>query len=352
MADINAFAYDMEWWCRYGNLGYDQGNRWDLREGGETDCSALVIGVLKYRGFDVGGATYTGNMARELTAHGWVMLDPGVDKQRGDILLHHANHVAVYIGDGKLAQASIDERGEIAGGQSGDQADETNVRSYYDYPWDCVLRYTGGDTESVSTYGGGSEYNPNGYGEDYVRNVQAMLIQQGYDLGADGADGILGAKTFEAIKRFQADHGGLEVDGIPGPQTKAALEGYSTTPTAVVYPELEVDGYWGSKTTEMLQGVIGATMGDNGIITSQAESNRGILAGCTSGWEFVADDAAQGSYVIGMMQNRLGVNDDGIVGPVTINALSEWYGLGGDGKLDAPSNTVMAMQRALQRGEF
>ena len=50
MPDIDAFAYDMQWWCQYGDLGYDQWNRWDLRVGGETDCSALVIGVLKARG--------------------------------------------------------------------------------------------------------------------------------------------------------------------------------------------------------------------------------------------------------------------------------------------------------------
>lgn len=32
----------------------------------------------------------------------------------------------------------------------------------------------------------------------------------------------------------------------------------------LVYPELEVDGFWGTCTTEMLQGVLGAMMGDNG----------------------------------------------------------------------------------------
>ena len=81
-------------------------------------------------------------------------------------------------------------------------------------------------------------------------------------------------------------------------------------------------------------------------------SNQGILPGCTSGWEFVDDGSAVGSYVIGMMQNRLGVYDDGIMGPQTINALSEWYGIEGDGVLDGPSLTIMAMQRKLQTGEF
>lgn len=346
MPSIEEFAKAMEWWCRYGDLGYDQANRWDLRVGGETDCSALIIGVLDKLGFDTGNATYTGNMAANLTAHGWEMLDPGVDKQRGDILLSHANHVACYLGDGLVAQASIDERGDIAGGQSGDQTDETNVHPYYDYPWDCVLRYAGGDTNAVSTYGGGGVYNPNQYDKSYVRNVQNLLLAKGYNLGADGADGVLGEITFNAIKTFQADHGGLAVDGIPGPQTVAALKGGSVTPQPAVQPS--VDGYWGEETTRMLQGVLGTAV--DGVVSSQAAGNRGYLAGCTSGWEFVADAWAEGSQLIAAMQAALGVEADGIMGPATVNALSARYGLEGDGHLDAPSATIEAMQRKLLNG--
>ena len=346
MPDIDAVAYDMTWWCQYGDLGYDQYNRWDLRVGGETDCSALIIGVLKARGFDVGGATYTGNMARELTQRGWVMLDPDTDLERGDILLSHANHVAMYIGGGLLAQASIDERGEIAGGQSGDQANETNVKPYYDYPWDCILRYTGSDTGGQSTYGHGSGYNANGYGEDYVREVQTLLLARGYDLGEDGADGILGENTYNAIKAFQEANGGLEIDGIPGPQTLAALRGASIVPTAAHQPA--VDGYWGDATTRLLQGVLGTTV--DGVVSSQAAVNRDSLPGCTTGWEFVPTEVAEGSLLIEAMQAALGVEADGLMGPDTANALAARYGLEGDGCLDAPSPTVEEMQRELLNG--
>lgn len=347
MPSVEEFAKAMEWWCRYGDLGYDQANRWDLRVGGETDCSALIIGVLDKLGFDTGNATYTGNMAANLTAHGWEMLDPGVDKQRGDILLSHANHVACYLGDGLVAQASIDERGDIAGGQSGDQADETNVHLYYDYPWDCVLRYyVGGDANVVSTYGGGSVYNPNNYGDDYVRQVQDLLLAKGYNLGADGADGVLGEITFNAIKTFQADHGGLAVDGIPGPQTVAALKGGSVTPQPVRQPS--VDGYWGEETTRVLQGILGTTV--DGAVSSQAAPNRPYLPGCTGGWEFVAASEAEGSQLIAAMQAALGVEADGIMGPATVNALSARYGLEGDGHLDAPAATIRAMQERLLNG--
>lgn len=115
---------------------------------------------------------------------------------------------------------------------------------------------------------------------------------------------------------------------------------------------MEVNGYWDSATTRMLQGVLGAVMDDGGRVVSQPESNRVFLEGCTSGWEFVDDGEARGSYVIGVMQNRLGVFDDGIVGPETIGALEQWYGTDGGGGIASPSTTVEAMQRALQRGEF
>lgn len=343
MPDIDAVAYDMEWWCTVGNLGYDQYNRWDLRVGGETDCSAFIISVLKARGFDVGGATYTGNMARELTQRGWVMLDPDVELERGDILLNHANHVAMYIGRGLLAQASIDERGEIAGGASGDQADETNIRAYYDYPWDCVLRYTGGYTLGTDWEGSGSRWNPNGYDENYVRGIQQKLVEAGYDIGPDGADGVLGENTFNAIKQYQEDHGGLQADGIPGPQTRAALHGEIVIPQAAHKPG--VDGYWGEQTTRMLQAYLGTPT--DGVISSQAAVMRDDLPGCTSGWEFVPDMDAEGSLAIHALQDRLGVESDGLVGPNTVNALSALYGLEGDGRLDAPSMTISAMQQHL-----
>jgi peptidoglycan hydrolase-like protein with peptidoglycan-binding domain len=57
-------------------------------------------------------------------------------------------------------------------------------------------------------------------GED-VRALQLDLNALGYACGT--ADGIFGPKTSAAVVAFQRDHG-LEVDGIVGKQTRAALE--------------------------------------------------------------------------------------------------------------------------------
>lgn len=62
--------------------------------------------------------------------------------KRGDILLNEKHHTAIYVGDDNIVHASLNEKGGIYGGQSGDQTGkEICVRSYYDRPWDLVLRY-------------------------------------------------------------------------------------------------------------------------------------------------------------------------------------------------------------------
>lgn len=134
----------MRYWCQTANMGYSQTDRWHFDPaGGNCDCSSLVIHCLQEAGFDTGSAGYTGDLSRNLTSRGWTRLPADGHPMAGDILLNDADHVAVYLGDGLLAQASISETGGITG-TAGDQTNgETNVSPYYDYPWDCYLRYEG-----------------------------------------------------------------------------------------------------------------------------------------------------------------------------------------------------------------
>jgi hypothetical protein len=91
-------------------------------------------------------------MSAALTARGWVRVANNGNPQAGDILLNDANHVAVYLGGGQLAQASYDEHRRASGGASGDQTGrETNVSPYYNYPWNCYLRYTGPQDNNTNT---------------------------------------------------------------------------------------------------------------------------------------------------------------------------------------------------------
>lgn len=222
---VKKFVDRMIYWCTEGNLGYDQSQRWNLFVGGEVDCSSLVIGAAREAGFATGSATYTGNMSTAFTANGWSRIANNGSPKYGDILLNDTHHVAVYIGNGQLAQASIDERGRASGGQTGDQANETNVKAYYNYPWTCYLRYTG---DQSTTYTSPTDYNPNRYSEAYVKTIQTLLKNAGYDIGSSGVDGILGADTFNAVKAFQKANG-LDVDGIPGPNTISKLQGAASS---------------------------------------------------------------------------------------------------------------------------
>lgn len=58
----------------------------------------------------------------------------------------------MYCGSGKEVEASINEKGTATGGKPGDQTGkEFLIRSYRNYPWDCILRYKEAGTSSGST---------------------------------------------------------------------------------------------------------------------------------------------------------------------------------------------------------
>ena len=127
--------------------GYDQVDRWGYPN---FDCSGLVITALEQAGIPAKtcGATYTGNMYNSLIKAGMkdvtalVNLKTCEGMKRGDVLLNREHHTAFYLGNKQVVHASINEKGGIVGGKSGDQTGkEICIRSYYNYPWTDVLRY-------------------------------------------------------------------------------------------------------------------------------------------------------------------------------------------------------------------
>lgn len=152
--------------------GYSQTNRYgtgtyetvDLGDGetatianGDRDCSSGVITALEAVGVDCHGASYTGNMKSCLLKTGlftWHAQGDGYSAKRGDIYLNEVHHTAVCTNDNPdtLAQFSISEKGTISG-QTGDQTGrESNIRAYYNYPWDGKLVWKDNDgSANIST---------------------------------------------------------------------------------------------------------------------------------------------------------------------------------------------------------
>lgn len=131
--------------------GYDKDFRWGQR--GDYDCSAATITAWEKAGVPVksAGAVNTSNIYEVFTDNGFkdvtakVNLNSGKGLKRGDVLLRKGRHVAMYCGAGKEVEASINEMGTGRGGKPGDQTGrEFLIRSYRNYPWSHVLRYSEG----------------------------------------------------------------------------------------------------------------------------------------------------------------------------------------------------------------
>ena len=129
--------------------GYDQTHR----DGPDYDCSSLICWAYYNAGLNTrpGYTPATFTMYEVFLAAGFQDVTGQVDRAagsgivRGDVLLNVQNHTAMSIGNGQVVQASINELGGVTGGQTGDQTGrEIWTRSYYNYPWDYVLRYPGG----------------------------------------------------------------------------------------------------------------------------------------------------------------------------------------------------------------
>lgn len=79
-----------------------------------------------------------------------------------------------------------------------------------------------------------------------VRDLQLELIDLGYSLGPAGADGDFGNATHTAIQSFQSSRGLTPVDGVPGPETRAAMDmALGQAPPPLWLSHLAVaDGEW------------------------------------------------------------------------------------------------------------
>lgn len=190
---------------------------------------------------------------------------------------------------------------------------------------------------------------------DPVKDWQDFLVDQGYKLGDAGVDGYFGADTEEPTKAFQEKHG-LIPDGLAGDKTIVKAEAlglkWKRKPKkSAPKPQagkLTVDGKWGKSTTREVQKLLGTPV--DGEVSFQPVAYKAQNPGLLSGWSWTKNPRS--SNVIEALQRKLGVTDDGRIGPNTIKALQRKLGTGIDGKVSNPSPMVKELQRNLNAGKL
>ena len=201
--------------------------------GGDRDCSSAVITALRAVGVNTFGASYTGNMREQLLKtglFGWRKM--GIKSaQRGDIYLNEKCHTAVCIspygsarGD-LLAQFSISEKGTIIGAKGDQNGRESNIKSYYSYPWDGTLYWLvdgktlGGSNTEVADNTVPSLGDTRYFGPKMAKELQRQL--------GTTADGVISGQ-WPANERYlwACDRGVIEyVKGGAGSDAVRALQG-------------------------------------------------------------------------------------------------------------------------------
>jgi len=213
-------AQNMQAACDNPNIGYDQWQRHTLyaiakavgfvlskvNAKCETDCSALIRTILAGVGINVPEDFRTGNMPSYLLKSGMFVELTGDKYQkqsaylrRGDILVTSTSgHTVMVLSDGSKAEKNVPPAQTTSG--------------------------------TAKTYALGDRLLKKGCDGSDVKQLQEKLNAAGYDCGK--ADGDFGKKTEAAVKSFQSNNG-LDVDGVVGPKTLAALNAVLATPRTV-----------------------------------------------------------------------------------------------------------------------
>lgn len=137
--------------------------------------------------------------------------------------------------------------------------------------------------------------------------------------------------------------------GAIGVPAAGVLAFGSTLVTATSANAISTDGWWGSETSAGFQRFMNAVMNAgltvDGVISSQPSYMAPSCPGIVGGWEWLpSKEAGGGSPTIVYMNEWLRHSNGAWIEPQTIKRLQAHYGVSQDGRLDAPSQTIMALQ--------
>lgn len=205
----------------------------------------------------------------------------------------------------------------------------------------------------------------NGHGSYYSKcnNTNSVSIEMCDQLNKDASDAQIAAvKELIAYIKTQCPnivgiirHYDVTTKSCPArylnsskwEKLKAAVTGGAYTPTSTdtATEILAVDGYVGDKTVRKWQQVMGTPQ--DGEISGQSASLRKYHLRFTS---TALEYGSGGSTLIRAVQNSLGVEVDGQLGPQTIKAIQQHVGVYDDGYFG--DQTARALQQKLNTGYF
>ena len=250
------------------------GATFEIREG-DRDCSAAVINCYEAQGVDCGGASYTGNMRSCMVGSGnfkAVKRPTSYSAQPGDIYLAEGRHAAMCItshaeGD-LLGQFSISENGTIDGKEGDQTGRESNIRKFYEYPWNYTIVYTGGGSQPASPAPSSRFGDENWWGP----LIAAEFINQ----LTGGSDDFLSGQATSDKTAFWAVTGGVKY-GSGGSDAIRVLQ-RRTGATA--------DGYYGRKSAKAHQSALKEAGFYKGAIDGYhgTQTNVAVCAALKAGW--------------------------------------------------------------------
>lgn len=273
------------------------------------DCSGLISW---YTSKVLGSAQLYSQAYARLPISQWQKFAVGT-------ILWKSGHVGVYIGDGKVAEAKGIDYGTVISNINSQKWVYGLTFSWINY------NITTPVASNTITYKGKNPYTQptvsikKGSKGDGAKWVQWELVEAGYSIAIDGD---FGAKSVEALKKFQTS-AKLTADGVCGPATRKALIGDT-----------------GNKKTEVASATITTTTSTPKTTTTNPYSKptkvlKNGSKGVTVQWiqwqlvnKFGYSLTIDGSYgpatekAVIAFQKSKGLTADGICGPATRAALS------------------------------